>query len=269
MTVGVLHPGAMGVTIGACCVDDVMWCSAGRSSETRARADDAGFIEVAALDQLASQCDVIVSVCPPGEALTVADAVAALDFDGLYVDANAIAPSTARSVGDRFERFVDGGIVGPPAHSPGTTRLYLSGLEASQVASRWSAPLDIRVIVGGPGSASALKMAYAMWTKISAALLLDVRALARAEGVEDALLLEWAISQAGTADRSEATAGGVGPKAWRFEGEMEQMAIAARDTDLPDGFAEAAAEIYRRLATFKGADRPSLEDVLANLLAPR
>jgi hypothetical protein len=42
-------------------------------------------------------------------------------------------------------------------------------------------------------AASALKMAYAAWTKGSAALILGVRALARAEGVEDSLLvLDWA-----------------------------------------------------------------------------
>lgn len=267
MSVGLLHPGAMGVTIGASCVDDVMWCSSGRSDETRRRAADAGLGEVTTLEQLVARSDVIVSVCPPGEAVAVADEVAALDFDGIYVDANAIAPSTARSIGERFDRFVDGGIVGPPAHSPGTTRLYLSGPDAGDIAARWGDPLDARVIDGGPGAASALKMAYAMWTKISAALLLDVRGLARCEGVEDALLAEWAISQPGTAERSAATASGVGPKAWRFTGEMEQMAVTARDVDLPDGFAEAAAEIYRRLAAFKGSDPSELEldDVIRTL----
>lgn len=266
MTVGVLHPGAMGVTIGACCADEVVWCSAGRSDETRRRAADADLVEIPTLDQLVARSDVIVSVCPPGEAVAVADAVAALGFEGFYVDANAIAPSTARSIGERFGRFVDGGIVGPPARSPGTTRLYLSGSGADEVAAHWGDPLDVRVIDGGPGAASALKMAYAMWTKISAALLLDIRGLARVEGVEDALVAEWALSQTGTSERSEATASGVGPKAWRFEGEMEQMAVAARDAGLPDGFAVAAAEIFHRLAALKGSD-PTLDDALARLLA--
>ena len=54
--------------------------------------------------------------------------------------------------------------------------------------------------------------------------------------------------------------------AFRFEGEMDQMAVTARDAGLPDGFAEAAAEIYRRLADLKGSDAPTLDDVLAGVL---
>ena len=266
MTVGLLHPGAMGVTVGSSCLDEVVWCSDGRSSDTRARAAAARFTDATTLAQVVERSDLIVSVCPPGQALSVADAVSGLGFSGVYVDANAIAPSTARAIGERFEHFVDGGIVGPPALASGTTRLYLSGGDAEHVAGRWGSPLDVRVIAGGAGAASALKMAYAMWTKISAALLLDVRALARIEGVEEALLVEWAMSQPGTADRSEATASRVGPKAWRFAGEMDQMAITAQDAGLPPGFADAAAEVYRRLADLKDEERPTLNDVIARLV---
>jgi 3-hydroxyisobutyrate dehydrogenase-like beta-hydroxyacid dehydrogenase len=191
----------------------------------------------------------------------------------VYLDANAIAPSTAREIGARFDRFVDGGIVGPPAERAGTTRLYLSGDDTpsvSEVAALWAdSSLDARVIDGGAGAASALKMAYATWTKVSSALLLDVRALARAEGVEDALLGEWAISQPGTAERSAATASGVSPKAWRFIGEMEQIATAFRDAGLPAGFADGANEVYDRLADFKDEPDVDLDAVLQALLARR
>ena len=204
----------------------------------------------------------------PTRRSTVADSVAALEFGGVYVDANAVSPDTSRAIADRFDRFVDGGIVGPPAHRPGTTRLYLSGEEAPAVAELWrESALDARAIAGGAGAASALKMAYATWTKVSGALLLDVRALARAEGVEAALLDEWAISQPGTADRSEATARGVAPKAWRFAGEMDEIAATFAAADLPDGFAVAAGELYRRLATFKDRSDADLDDVLDALLA--
>jgi hypothetical protein len=112
-------------------------------------------------------------------------------------------------------------------------------------------------------------MAYATWTKVSGALLLDVRALARAEGVEEALLAEWAISQPGTAERSAATARGVSAKAWRFIGEMEQIATAFRDVGLPAGFADGANELYDRLAEFKDAADVDLDKVLQALLAHR
>jgi hypothetical protein len=102
-------------------------------------------------------------------------------------------------------------------------------------------------------------MAYAMWTKISSALLLDVRAFAAAEGVDEALVAEWAISQPGVADRSELTASGVAPKAWRFVAEMDQMATSSRDVGFPDGFAVGAADIYRRLAGLKDTDPAAVD----------
>jgi 3-hydroxyisobutyrate dehydrogenase-like beta-hydroxyacid dehydrogenase len=265
--VGVLHPGAMGVTIAATCAAggaaDVLWCPAGRSPESIDRAASAGLTGVETLAELVERSDVIVSVCPPGAALDVADEVAAIGFDGVYVDANAIAPDTARSVGERFERFVDGGIIGPPAVRAGITRLYLSGDDAASVARLWDGSmLDARPIEGGPGAASALKIAYATWTKVSSAMLLAVRALARVEGVEEALLDEWAISLPGTAERSEATAQMTAFKAWRFDGEMAEIAAAFAANDLPPGFGEAARDIFGRMAGFKGVDDATLDEVL-------
>src|ERR1022692_928432 len=98
----------------------------------------------------------------------------------------------------------------------------------------------------GPWSASAVKMAYAAWTKGTAALLLSVRALARAEGVQDTLLREWKLSQPGLEDRSRGAAQSAMTKGWRWVGEMEEIAEAMAGASLPDGFHQAAAEIYRR-----------------------
>jgi hypothetical protein len=62
--------------------------------------------------------------------------------------------------------------------------------------------LKTPVLDGAPTAASALKMAYAGWTKGSAALLLTMRAAARAHGVEDALVREWEHSIPSLPDRS-------------------------------------------------------------------
>jgi 3-hydroxyisobutyrate dehydrogenase-like beta-hydroxyacid dehydrogenase len=261
----------MGVTVAAECAasgaNEVLWCRAGRSAESVDRATTAGLAGVDTLAELVERSDVIVSVCPPGSALDVADQVAAIGFDGVYVDANAIAPDTARAVGQRFERFVDGGIIGPPATSAGITRLYLSGDEAASVATLWDGSLlDVRLIDGAPGTASALKIAYATWTKVSSAMLLAVRALARAEGVEEALLDEWAISQPGAAERSEATARLTAPKAWRFDDEMAEIAASFAAHDLPTGFGDAARDVFGRMADFKGIDDSTLDGVLDAVL---
>ncbi len=101
-------------------------------------------------------------------------------------------------------------------------------------------------------AASALKMAYAAWTKGSAALILGVRALARAEGVEDSLLAEWALSQPGLDRRSRGAARSAAAKGWRWTGEMEEIAASMTADGLPGGFGEAAAEVFRRSSSGPG-----------------
>jgi len=265
MTVGFLHPGAMGARLAQLCADDTMWCGAGRSRETRARADASGMREAGSLAELVASSRVIVSVCPPSAALDVAQEVSGLGFSGIYADLNAIAPSTAERIGSLFEQYVDGGIIGPPPARAGSTRLYLSGAEAERVAELWrNTVLDARVMACRDSSAasassaaaattaasaaSALKIAYAAWSKGSAALLLAIRRFAAAVGVEDALLEEWALSQPGLADRADRARRDNEPKAWRFVGEMHEIADAFAAVELPEGFHRAAATIYEDLA---------------------
>lgn len=266
MIVGFLHPGMMGASLVGACGADTVWASEGRSPATVERARSAGARDLGSVESVLSEADTVVAICPPAAAEGLAERVASSGFDGVYVDANAISPATSRAIGQRFDRYVDGSVVGPPAWRNGTTRLYLSGDRAAEVAELWAGSvLDARAIEGGIGAASALKMAYASWTKIGGAMLLAIRALAAAEGVEDPLVAEWDLSQPGLAERSERTASGVGPKAWRFIGEMHQIADSFDATGLPTGFAEAAAEVYERLADLKGTDAPTLDEVLERM----
>ena len=85
-------------------------------------------------------------------------------------------------------------------------------------------------------------------------LLLAVRALAEHEGVAAALTEEWGLSQPGLAERCSAAARGTAPKAWRFVGEMQEIADTFAAAELPRGFHEAAADVYRRLAGFRDAE---------------
>ncbi len=94
MRVAILHPGAMGAVVGRTCSADVYWASAGRSRETAQRAEANGLTDAGDLRSVVMAADVVVSVCPPNAALDVADAVADLGFDGIYVDANAVSPTT-------------------------------------------------------------------------------------------------------------------------------------------------------------------------------
>src|SRR5262245_42907386 len=166
----------------------VLWASSGRGEDTARRAEDARLRDVATVEELAYSSDVIVSVCPPHAALEIATSVPG--FTGIYLDANAVSPMTAREIAQVIEegggRFVDGGIVGPPPREGIGTRLYLSGLEAPRVAELFEDTLvQARTVSDEPGSASAVKMAYAAWSKGTAALLLAIRTLAREEGIEE------------------------------------------------------------------------------------
>src|SRR5258706_3638308 len=213
MVTGFLHPGSMGASLAAACRGRRVWCSEGRSGATKQRAADAGIDDVGSLEALVDCADIIISVCPPAAAADIATAVAAAGSDGIYVDVNAVSPTTSRSIGARFERFVDGGVIGPPVHSAGTTRLYLSGAAAADVAALWSvSELETRLVDGGAGAASAVKVCFAAWTKGTAALLLAIRALAAAEGVERALQEEWTTSLPGLASQADAAASGNAPK---------------------------------------------------------
>jgi 3-hydroxyisobutyrate dehydrogenase-like beta-hydroxyacid dehydrogenase len=248
-TIGLLHPGEMGAAVGKCLADAghrVLWVPEGRSAATRERAAEAG-LDGCGWAEMAARSEVIVSVCPPHAALDVARQVAG--FRGLYLDANAVSPATAGEVAAIVAAggadFADGGIIGPAPVAPGFTRLYLSGLRAGEIQALFGGTdVDARV-VPPPGSASAVKMAYASWTKGSAALLLAARALARAEGVESVLLEEWALSQPGLEKRWDGAAAAASAKGWRWVGEMEEIAATMAAAGLPEGFHQAAAEIYR------------------------
>ncbi|UCG40984.1 MAG: DUF1932 domain-containing protein [Acidimicrobiia bacterium] len=269
MRIGVLHPGKMGSTVAASFAaagHEVAWASEDRSDATVARA--AGLIDSGSLSALCDSSRLVVSVCPPHAAVAVARAVAATGFDGTYLDANAVAPATVAAVGTVVGDLVDGSIIGPPAREPGTTRMYLSGEGAPDLAEALNGgPLEVRAIEAPVGAASALKMAYAGWTKGSAALLLAIAGYAEAAGVRDALAAEWHESIPGLTDRVERTSRGVGPKAWRFAGEMREIAASLASEGLPDGFHLAAADLYEHLSGFKDAyPGPELDDVLRELL---
>jgi 3-hydroxyisobutyrate dehydrogenase-like beta-hydroxyacid dehydrogenase len=234
--VGLLHPGEMGASVGRVLQGnghDVVWAPPGRSEATRERARS--FVAATSLEELAQRAEVILSICPPHAAVDVARSVQG--FDGIYVDANAISPMRAREVAALHPRFVDGGIVGGPPDEPGTT-LYLSGDEAATVSVLFEgSDLEPHVC----GDASAVKMAYAAWTKGTAALLLAIRDVARHFDVER----EWQLATPELAGRLAAAERSAAAKGWRWIGEMEEIADTFAAARQPEGFHRAAAEVYR------------------------
>jgi 3-hydroxyisobutyrate dehydrogenase-like beta-hydroxyacid dehydrogenase len=244
----------MGAAIGGLLVThghEVLWLPDGRSQQTAQRAHDAGLTAVEDL----TDAEIIVSVCPPHAALDVARTLRGTH--ALVIDANALSPATAAQVGELLgDRWVDGAIIGPPPRRAGSTRLYLSGPHAAQAARLFAdTSLEAVILDGSPVAASAVKIAYAAWTKGSAALLLASLASARATGVEEALRAEWRRSQPDLEDRVQRAADSAASKGWRWVGEMEEIAATFAEVGLPPGFHQAAAEMYDRAAHDDGQQK--------------
>jgi 3-hydroxyisobutyrate dehydrogenase-like beta-hydroxyacid dehydrogenase len=275
-SIGLLHPGEMGAAIGGVLAGEnpVWWAPSGRSPATARRASAAGLTDVGSVEAIRDGCELIISICPPEAALDVARQVSG--FQGVYLDANAIAPATAREAAALVEagggRYLDGGVIGaPPTAGLRGTRLYLSGPDGPKISRLFSGTaVDARVLSDGPTAASALKMCFAAWTKGTIALLLDIRALAETLGETDALLAEWEGSMPELKDRSLLAAQQAVTKGWRWRAEMEEIARTFRDAGLPDGFHRAAAEIYGALIRDEeAASVPSTLDEVVEALRGR
>jgi 3-hydroxyisobutyrate dehydrogenase-like beta-hydroxyacid dehydrogenase len=251
--IGIVHPGQMGTTVAASARNsgnEVFWVSEGRSAATRKRASEARLQDAGSIQQLCELCPLIVSVCPPEFAEQLAEQVANCSYQGTYIDANAISPERALRIARRLEeqgaRFVDGGIIGPPATVRNRTWLYLAGDGAADVASCFSAgPIETEVLAGGIGRASALKMCYAAYSKGSIALAYAVLAAAERLDILDDLKRQWRRNGPSLPELESEISRSV-PKAWRFVAEMREIAATFEGAGLPPEFHEAAAEIFRR-----------------------
>jgi 3-hydroxyisobutyrate dehydrogenase-like beta-hydroxyacid dehydrogenase len=271
--IGILHPGQMGIVVALSAQNsgnEVFWASEDRSAATKKRASEAGLANAGTLAKLCELCPVMVSVCPPEFAEEIAEQVARLSYHGVYVDANAVSVERVQRMARRLQgggaRFVDGGIIGPPAMTRNRTWLYLAGEYAAEIAPYFSSgPIEVEVLAGGIGRASALKMCFAAYSKGSIALACSVLAAAEKLNVLDDLKRQWARSGP-SLEKLESEISGAAPKAWRFSPEMHETAATFQSAGLPPEFHRAAAEIFRRLEDFKDSQKPCVKDVLDTLL---
>ncbi|MGX1909311.1 DUF1932 domain-containing protein [Streptomyces phaeochromogenes] len=254
ITVGLLHPGSMGAAFGAQLVGQnvrVLWCTDGRSSRSRARADSASLEGVQDLGQLVARADVLLSLCPPAAAVAVAQHVAAGGFDGrLYIEANAITPHRVRTIAELLPGavVVDGAVVGSPPVGGKQPTLYLAGdPHGCDKATELFAATDVKTKVLGAeaGAASALKLAYSSYQKASRVLAALAYGVADASGVADELL-----EIAGKRGGSYLTETGYIPKtasrAWRWGPELDDAAALLREVGLPDDLMRAASQVLSR-----------------------
>ena len=262
-TVGIVSPGAMGSAVGGALRRGgarVVATVGDRSERTVALARAAELELLPDLAAVIQEADVVLSIVPPAEAESVA---AALSGARLFADLNAIAPATAR----RISPEVEGSISGPPPRSGGTTRLYLAGPRAGEVAALPFDGIEVVVVGEEAGAASAVKMSTASVYKGTAALLAQALRAADHYGVVQHVLddLDEPAEDAGRRIARAAA------KAGRYVGEMHEIAAAQHAAGLTPALFEAMAEVYAELArTALGAVAPEdagsdLDDVLGAL----
>jgi L-threonate 2-dehydrogenase len=256
--VTVIAPGAMGAAVGKRLVDNgvkVLTSLKGRSQETQARAKQAGI--AGASDEEIAASDFILSILPPGDALSLARHFApvlkASNAKPVYVDCNAINPVTVDKVAAAIAPtdcpFVDAGIIGsPPKPGDAGPRFYASGPAAPRFATLRDYGLDIRVLDGALSAASALKMSYAGITKGTQAIGAAMMLAATRAGSADALFAELSSSQKEMFAWFKRGLAQMPPKAYRWVAEMHEIAGFVAEDPAAHELYEGAAHFYERIA---------------------
>jgi 3-hydroxyisobutyrate dehydrogenase-like beta-hydroxyacid dehydrogenase len=258
-TIAVSSTGDMGHAIGTALREsgfDVVACLDGRSDLSRQRATRAGIRTLPDLDAVVGECDLFLSILPPALAHSYATDVAAAMSRAqrrpLFADLNAIAPATAVEVEATIVgaggEMVDGGIVGPPPGRGQPPRLFVSGARANELSVLSGPQIDVRPCGTEVGRASAIKMCYAAMTKGTNALATAVLIAADRLGVYGEIAAEFADSQPELYARMEASVPILAADAWRFAGEMDEIAETFAAAGVTPNFHRGAGDLYRHLA---------------------
>ena len=258
--VALMSPGDMGHSVGALLKKNgvrVITALEGRSQRTMGLAEAAGIEDVGDNEAMVEMADILLSIIAPAEAEGLAARLApAIERAGhglIYADCNAVAPETSERIAEVIEfaggRFVDAGIIGPPPREDSrSTRIYVSGSHADDLARLNAFGLDVRVIGERIGDASALKMCYAALNKGTIALMTGVSVMAKRLGVAESFGEELALSQEAVRKRMHQQVPGMVPKAHRWIGEMEEIAKTFASANLTPAIFEGIADIYRLVA---------------------
>ncbi len=200
----------------------------------------------------------------------IAGTVAGFGYRGIYVEANAISPARMQRIATRFTgagtTVLDGCIFGSPPGGQPPARLYLAGASTAsrRIADLFTGSLIEPVILGEhPGQASALKMTFACFQRISRTAAALAHALADDQGITRALLAEAErMPRDILANRDYLFS--VAARAWRWAPEMHEVADALRAQHLPPDLALATAFVLQHWADHID-QRTDLDSILRQL----
>jgi len=217
----------------------------------------AGMQDAGSLAALVDRADLFLSIVPPaaaaGLAATVLGLIARSGRDVLFVDCNAVSPSTCAGIAADAAGldvpFQDAGIIGqPPGPGRPATRFYTSGPHSDALCALATEQVDVRPLGEDPGRASAIKMAYASLTKGTNALRVAALLVGERLGVGAALRAEIAASLPRTHAEITARLPDLAADSARWTGEMREISATYESAGLPPTFHEAAEAIYALLA---------------------
>jgi L-threonate 2-dehydrogenase len=260
MTVAIVAMGEMGSGVGQALIEygaRVITSLDGRSQASAGRAAKAGVEVVHGDAALIEQADFIFSIVPPSRAAELAERllprIRAAERKPVFVECNAVAPETVRQIAVPFQAeglpFVDAGIVGPPP-APGrpAPRFYASGGAVGRLEELRKFGMDVRPLSSEVGDASALKMAYGGINKglqaLGAAMILG----AVRSGVSQALWQELQDSQPDVLQLLGRALPNMYAKAYRWVGEMEEIAKFLQPETGGSEMLNGAAHLYQDIA---------------------
>ena len=248
----------MGAAIGQRLVEhgvEVRTSLAGRSEASAERASVAGMRSCS--DAELAEADIVLSIVPPSEALALAErlapVLARVAHRPVYADCNAVSPQivarVARALAGADGRFVDAGIIGgPPKPGMAGPVSYASGPDAAALTVLGEHGLRVKLLEGGIGAASGLKMSYAGITKGLTALASAMALAATRFGAVRELRAELADSQPQLLAWIDRSVPDMYAKAYRWVAEMEEIAAFAGEDAAARQVYEGIAQLYARLA---------------------
>ena len=283
-TVGIMSPGDMGSGVGGILVRSglrVITSLKGRSEASSTRAAEQGIVDVGSLDDVVASSDLMLSILVPSEALafaaSAAESIVRTNSHVAFADCNAVSPATGVKIGKIITTvggmFIDAGIIGGSPRTGAIPRFYASGEHAGILAELDGKGISVPVMRGTVGRASGLKMLYAALTKGTAALHASTLMAAKSLGLFNDLIHELEQSQSGTLT-AMGRVNSISAQAFRWIGEMEEIASTFEDAGVTPSIHSGAAETFQKISDSSiGRERVgtvdqdrTLEDTVAAML---
>ena len=276
-TIAIVGAGEMGAAVGRRLSESgarAVTTLKGRGAASVERVRDAKLEIVDDDDQFVAESAIILSIVPPGEAIAVAERfrgpLMRAALKPIFAECNAVSPATVRRIAESLAPtrcgFIDAGIIGGPPRGGGKgtgPRFYASGENAHELTRLRDFGLDVVVVDGGIGAASALKMSYAGLTKGLIAVGAAMFGAASRAGLASLLREELARSQPQLLAMLTAMIPRMYSKAYRWVSEMEQIAEFVGGDETGGKIYVGAARLYEQLAADFEKSRDTADSIAA------